>query len=135
MNISKKNREIIRDLFHGKCAYTGTELLPDWQVDHVKAVRRNWWTNTAILPMNHNIENMIPTQKIINHYKHSMNLVQFRGFMLYFHKRLAKLPKNPKVKKSIKRKAYMLEVARLFDITTDKPFTGIFYFETYNQKP
>jgi hypothetical protein len=61
-----------------------------------------------------------------------MNLDQFRDFMKDFHVRISKLPKNPKVKKSIKRKAYMLEIARLFDITTDKAFSGMFYFETLN---
>ena len=49
MYISKKNREIVRNKFDGKCAYTGTELLPDWQVDHVKAVRRNWWLNNSAM--------------------------------------------------------------------------------------
>jgi len=36
MYISKKNREIIKNKFGGKCAYTGTELKEDWQVDHIK---------------------------------------------------------------------------------------------------
>lgn len=131
MYISKKNREIVRSLFDGKCAYTGTELLSDWQVDHVEPVRRNWWlNNSAMLEKNHKLENMLPSQRIINHYKHSMNLEQFRDFMKDFHIRIGKLPKNPRVEKSIKRKEYMLEIANLFDITTDKPFSGIFYFET-----
>lgn len=130
MYISKKNREVIKNMFGGKCAYTGTDLLPDWQVDHIEPVVRNWWTNTAMLHSNHNIENMIPTQRIINHYKHSMGLEQFRDFMKDFHLRIAKLPKNPKVEKSVKRKAYMLEVARLFDLTPNKPFSGKFWFET-----
>ena len=130
MYISKKNREVIKNMFDGKCAYTGTELLPDWQIDHIEPVVRNWGTNTAMFEKNHNIENMIPTQRIINHYKHSMGLEEFRNFMKDFHLRIAKLPKNPKVEKSVKRKAYMLEVARLFDLTPNKPFSGKFWFET-----
>ena len=130
MYISKKNREIIKHKFGGKCAYTGTELMDDWQVDHMEPIERNWWTNTAQKSENHNINNMVPAQRIINHYKHSMDLESFRNFMMYFHQRIAKLPKNPKVEKSIKRKAYMLEVARLFDITPNKPFSGDFYYET-----
>lgn len=130
MYISKKDREIIKQKFGGKCAYTGTELMDDWQVDHMESVERNWWTNTAQKGENHNIDNMVPAQRIINHYKHSMGLEQFRDFMKGFHLRIAKLPKNPKVEKSIKRKAYMLEVARLFDITLNKPFSGVFYYET-----
>ncbi len=130
MYISKKNRELVRNMFDGKCAYTGTELQSDWQIDHVKPVRRNWrLNNSAIFAENHKLENMLPSQRIINHYKHSMDLEQFRNFMKDFHIRISKLPKNPKTEKSIKRKAYMLEVARLFDITPEKAFSGRFYFE------
>jgi hypothetical protein len=129
MYISKNNRLLIRNMYEGKCAYTGTDLLPDWQIDHIEPVRRNWWENSALKECNHTVSNMLPSQKIINHYKHSMNLEQFREFMMEFHIRLKRLPKNPKVQKSIKRKAYMLEIARLFDITPNKPFIGKFWFE------
>ena len=49
-------------------------------------------------------------------------------YMLSFHKRLAKLPKEPRIEKSAKRKEYMLKVAEAFGIATDKPFNGVFYF-------
>ena len=131
MYISKKNREIIKQKFGGKCAYTGTELKDDWQVDHVEPLIRNWWTNTAMNEKAHNIKNMFPVQKIVNHYKGSLGLETFRTWYLGgLHERLKKLPKNPKVEKSIKRKAYLLEVAQLFGIEIDKPFSGTFYFET-----
>ena len=131
MYISKKNREIIKQKFGGKCAYTGTELQDDWQVDHVEPLIRNWWNNTIVNKKAHNIENMFPVQKIVNHYKGSLDLETFRTWYLAgLHERLKKLPKNPKSKKSIKRKAYLLEVANLFGIEIDKPFSGTFYFET-----
>lgn len=131
MYISKKQREIVRNKFGGKCAYAGTELFPDWQVDHAKAVRRNWFlNNSAIREENHNIDNMIPAQRIVNHYKHSMDVDQFKAFMCDFHLRIAKLPKNPYSQASIKRKKYMLDIAELFEITPERPFSGSFYFET-----
>ena len=131
MYISKKNREIVKYTFEGKCAYTGTELLSDWQVDHVNPLRRDWWlSNSAINKENHNLKNLYPAQRVVNNYKSSMNLEQFRNFMTDFHLRIAKLPKNPKTEKSIKHKANMLEIAKLFDITVDRPFSGKFYFET-----
>jgi len=132
MYISKKDREIIRNKYSGKCAYTGTELLPDWQVDHINPVNRLY--GTIMWRQNHNIENMVPCQRIINNYKFNMNLKQFRNFMLDFHLRLKRLPKNPKTEKSKKRKENLLEIAKLFGITPDKPFTGKFYFETLNQE-
>ena len=131
MYISKKDREIIRQKFGGKCAYSGTDLKDDWQVDHVKPIIRNWYNGTVRFKDAHNLENMLPVQKIINHYKGSMQLELFRTWYLAgLHVRLKKLPKNPTIEKGIKRKAYLLTVAQFFDITTDKPFSGKFHFET-----
>ncbi len=105
--------------------------MPDWQVDHIKPIIRNWWTNNAMFEKHHNLDNMFPSQKIVNHYKGSLDLETFRDWYLGgLHERLKKLPKNPKVEKSIKRKKYLLEIAQYFGITEDKPFSGTFYFET-----
>ena len=130
MYISKKNREIIKQKFDGLCAYSGTPLEDDWQVDHVRPIVRNWYDGTVQFEKDHNLENMFPVQKIINHYKGSMDLELFRTWYLGgLHERLKKLPKNPKAEKSIKRKEYLFKVAEFFDIKPDKPFNGKFYFE------
>ena len=50
------------------------------------------------------------------------------------HLRLAKLPKNPRTEKSRKKKEYILKIAKYFDITSNKPFNGKFYFETLKEK-
>ena len=135
MYISKKTRELVKNKYNGRCAYTGTILQNDWQIDHANPLIRNWFDNNKpIFTENHNENNMLPTQKLINHYKHSMDLEQFRFFMKNFHLRIAKLPKNPKTEKSQKRKKYMNKIAMLFDITEIKPFNGKFYFETLNIK-
>lgn len=131
MYISKKDKETIKNKFGGKCAYTGTDLKDDWQVDHIKPLVRNWWNNTVMFPDAHKTDNMFPVQKIVNHYKGSLDLETFRTWYLGgLHERLKKLPKNPTVKKSIKKKNYLIEVASLFGITEDTPFNGVFYFET-----
>lgn len=133
MYISKKDRETVKNKYGGLCAYSGTPLLDDWQIDHMEPVRRNWYSSSSMFPLNHTIDNMMPVQKIINHYKHSLNLDQFRNWCLRdLHKRIAKLPKNPKTTKSIRHKQYMLSVASFFNITATQPFSGIFYFETLN---
>ena len=131
MYISKKNRELIRLKYNGKCAYSGTDLEPDWQVDHIKPVVRNWFDGTMIFKEDDCLENMVPVQKIINHYKHSLELNEFRTWLLGgLHERLKKLPKNPRTEKGQKRKNYLLKVAGYFGITKNKPFSGTFYFET-----
>ena len=117
--------------FGGKCAYSGTELEDDWQVEHIKPVVRSLSTGKPLFPDGHCIENMVPVQKIINHYKHSCSLEEFRHWLLGgLHLRLKKLPKNPYAERSIKRKEYTLKVASYFGIEPDKPFSQKFYFET-----
>ena len=131
MYISKKDRELIKQKFSGKCAYSGTDLEPDWQVDHMVPVVRNWWTNTVVFEDAHNLDNMVPVQKLINHYKGSISLEDFRTWLLGgLHVRLKKVPKNPRTEKGAKKKAYILKIASYFGITEDNPFSGKFYFET-----
>ena len=131
MYISKRYREIVKNKFGGKCAYTGTELLPDWQIDHLKPVIGYQIGSYHYEGNPNHIDNLMPCQKIVNHYKRALPLDLFRTWFLGgLHDRLKKLPKNSKSEKAIKRKAYLLEVASLFNITEETPFNGKFYFET-----
>lgn len=130
MAISKKQRELIKNKFGGKCAYSGTDLKDDWQIDHVKPRIMYEVGSYPYEGDPNNISNLVPCQRIINHYKRALPLESFRKWLLGgLHERLKKLPKNPKVEKSAKRKAYLLEVAELFQINENKPFCGKFYFE------
>ena len=123
-------RQRIYQKYNGLCAYSGTPLEDDWQIDHINPIRRNW-DGTCLFPKDDKEANLVPVQKIINHYKHSYLLDDFRKWLLGgLHERLAKLPKNPRTEKSRKRKEYLLKVASYFDITPEKPFSGVFYFET-----
>ena len=120
MNKSIRNK--VCQKYNGKCAYSGTDLEDDWQIDHI--VSKNHGGISSL-------DNLVPCQQIINHYKRGLWLDDFRNIWLgKLHIRLSKLPKKPKVERSIKRKAYMLRVAGYFGITPDKPFCGKFYFET-----
>ena len=105
MYVSKKDRETIRLKFNGRCAYSGTPLEPDWQIDHIKPIVRNWWNNTALFPNDHNLDNMFPVQRRINNYKSSIDLETFRRWLLGgLHERLKKLPKNPKTPSQLNTK-------------------------------
>jgi len=124
--MKKADREKIFNKFGGRCAYSGTALESDWQVDHVIPKQRCWFL--MIDP--DAIENMVPCQKIINRYKRSLSLEQFRNIWLgKLHVRLGKIPKNPRVVRSIKRIQYIQKVASYFGITKDIPFSGKFYME------
>jgi 5-methylcytosine-specific restriction endonuclease McrA len=121
-------RQKVYDKFGGKCAYTGTVLKDDWQIDHLVP---QFLFKEGYLEGDYNhLDNLVPAQKIINHYKRASNLEEFRTWKLgTFHDKLKKLPKKPKTEKSKKRILYMKEIAELFGITEDKPFSGVFYFE------
>jgi len=124
-----KKRDFVKQKYGGLCAYSGTPLLDDWQVDHIEPVMR--LDGKALCSELEHIDNLVPCQKLINHYKGSLSLHEFRTwFLAGLHTRLAKLPKNPKMQKSIKKKEYLLKIAKFFDITPEKPFSGVFYFET-----
>jgi len=128
--MKKADRQKVFEKFGGRCAYSGTKLENDWQVDHVKPIIRHWWDGTVNFEKHDTIENMVPCQKIINHYKGSLSLNEFRNWYLGgLHERLKKLPKNPRTEKGQKRKDYLLKVAGYFGITPDNPFEGKFYFE------
>ena len=80
MYISKKDREIIKKKFGGKCAYSGTELKDDWQVDHIEP---QFLFKEGYMQGNpNNIDNLVPCQRIINHYKRALPLETFRTWFL-----------------------------------------------------
>lgn len=127
--ISEKDKEIIKNKFGGKCAYTGRNLADDWQIDHKISQRLFKIGKEKGNP--NSIDNLYPSLKIVNHYKRALPLEVFRNwFLCELHERLKKLPRNPKTEKGIKRKKYLLAVAEVFGISEDKPFNGKFYFET-----
>lgn len=141
--LTKTEREAVRMKFGGLCAYTGRPLESDWQVDHM--ISKNSWKYQVYaecaqiksfeqmerrLKEVDNIDNLLPAMRIVNHYKRAFDLEGFRGYMLKFHLRLRKLPKTTSLKETKERIAYMNKVAELFGITTEKPFSGVFYFET-----
>jgi len=130
-----KKRDIIKNKFNGLCAYSGTPLEDDWQVDHIKPKIMYYIGSCPYQGNPNDIDNLIPAQRIINHYKRSLPLEKFKSWYLGgLHLRLKKLPKNPKTELAKKRKEYLLKIASYFDITEDKPFSGKFYFETIQDK-
>ena len=135
-----KKRIVVYQKYNGLCAYSGKPLDSDWQIDHMVSKMKHEYNSRILCPdvetlkermkqVNH-IDNLMPVLKIVNHYKRGFDLDGFRTYMNNFHVRLSKLPKNPKSAKGIKRKQYLYIIADIFDIKTDKPFSGVFYFET-----
>lgn len=135
--MNKETRDLIKSKYNNKCAYTGKDLDSDWQIDHVRSryIHSYFYTGEVdyleYKKQEDVIDNLMPTLRIVNHYKRALDLEGFRKYMMTFHIRLSKLPKNTRLEKTKKRIEYMNKVAAAFDITTDKPFSGKFYFETF----
>lgn|SRR5574343_203022 len=142
--MNKTTRKAVFEKYSGLCAYTGKPLGDDWQIDHVISKKKHeylcWQKKRNDPDFNYpeelkkadDICNLMPTCRIVNHYKRELDLEGFRLHMKDFHKRLAKLPKNTRVPATERRKQYMYTLADLFGIESDKPFSGVFYFETLN---
>ena len=127
----KELRQQVYDKFNGLCAYTGKDLSDDWQIDHITSKAwADYYGDTKTKSAINDISNLFPSLRIVNHYKRALDLDAFRDYMLSFHLRLAKLPKNTNVPKTQRRKAYMYEISKAFGITPENPFCGKFYFET-----
>lgn len=125
-----KKRERVKNKFGGRCAYSGTPLRDDWQIDHMHPIFRNRYDLDKRDNFYSAEANMMPCQRIINHYKHTLNIEEFREVLITLHLRIARLPKNPRKPHTIRKKEYLLEVAEFFGIAVEKPWHGVFYFET-----
>jgi hypothetical protein len=150
-------RQKIHAKYNGLCAYTGKPLGDDWQIDHM--MPKIYLTPNT--PEINALENLMPCLKIINHYKSSLTLEGFRKYIARLQSRIDKLPKwtinyvVPDIEGitlplgkydgdmwserrkylSWKRGEYIKQVALLFGITKETPFSGKFYFETLEDKP
>lgn len=136
--MKEKERLKVFDKYGGKCAYCGCELDSKWQVDH--AISKVYWFfhNQSDPNRVNDFENLMPACYPCNHYKRSLCISSihehtgFRHYMSGFHKRLAKIPKVSARSQTIRRQRYMQVIADKYGITVGKPFSGLFYFETFN---
>ena len=70
--------------------------------------------NTLVEKIN-NIDNLMPSCRMCNHYKRSADVEEYRKLLLTLHERLQKI--------------YIYRVACDYGVTKLTPFDGTFYFE------
>ena len=131
MYISKKDREIIKQKFGGKCAYCGCELKKGWHVDELEPVRRNFTydknkgtfkaTGDCLHPERFNINNQMPSCQSCNINKHSLSLEEFRNLIVGFIN-------------SLNRDSTQYKIAKRYGLVQETNKPVIFYFETYFDK-
>lgn len=134
--MKKSQRQEIFNKCNGRCAYCGWDLDSTWQVDHMISKQYWFYIDTTDPKSVNRVENLMPSCVVCNHYKRSHCVndnyehVGFRTFMMKFHIRLGKLPKKSMRAQTLKTREYMMRIAERYNITPDKPFSGVFYFET-----
>lgn len=131
MYTSPKLRNHVFLKFNGRCAYSGTILESDWQVDHLVPLHRSPGLDPITALHLHDLPNLMPCQRLINHFKANHSLSAFRTYQLgQLHILLDLFPEYPTSDRALKRKVYCTRIAQYFGITASKPFPGVFYFET-----
>ena len=76
MSINKDTREKVYAKFHGRCAYCGRNIAyKDMQVDHF--VPKRGWSEEGT----DDIENLMPSCRMCNHYKRANTLETFRRYI------------------------------------------------------
>ena len=88
MKLNKLQREALRGMFDGRCAYCGSTLGERWHADHVERVmkwaetngrRRLVCTGEVHPPARDTVENLMPACAPCNIDKHAMTLEDWRG--------------------------------------------------------
>lgn len=88
--MNKKRREIW-DKSQGKCWYCGCDLPERWDADHFHPVIRNPATGVMSLPELDVIDNLVPSCKPCNNFKHSYDI---EGFRYIINEQFDNVPKN-----------------------------------------
>lgn len=131
--LTKQQREQVRQMFDGRCAYCGEPLPDRWHVDHIEPVNRavipvqtpqGWRLRSGPMlnPERDTITNYMPACPPCNVSKHSMNLEQWRRWLAGH---LESLNKHTPVYRMVKRYGLIQE--------TGAPVT--FYFERAAHQP
>jgi hypothetical protein len=75
----KIDREKIRNMFDGHCAYCGVMLGDTFHVDHVKPIYRGWQDGESVSNRGlDNSDNMFPSCPRCNLWKKTFSIEQFR---------------------------------------------------------
>lgn len=84
MKLNTLQREELKQMFNGYCAYCGNILGEKWHADHLNAVVRDLKTGKPSKPENDVIENLVPACTACNHNKRSMSLEAWRDLLAHY---------------------------------------------------
>lgn len=108
MGVSKKMREAVYAKYEGRCGYCGNPIeYKDMQIDHIQP-QRCMGTD--------DIDNLMPTCRLCNHYKRGNSLYQFKHWLL-----------GGLIERI--RKMYIVRVAERYGMVEFHEWDKRFYFE------
>lgn len=106
--LTLEQRKDILGLTGGHCAYCGCQITPKtMHVDHIDAIYRGGADD---------IENMLPSCRSCNHYKHTLSLEEYREYLAGILDRL-------------NRDSVTYRHAVRYGLVEPKPHKVVFYFE------
>jgi 5-methylcytosine-specific restriction endonuclease McrA len=121
--VNPTDREALRMMFGGRCAYCGIELTGKWHADHVKAIYRGW----SNLPDPHGLlpnrgedaaDNLFPSCVPCNLFKSVYDLETWRGEIALQVQRARK-------------KSFNFRLAEAFGLIRETGEPVVFWFEKY----
>ena len=116
MKLNKKQREVLKLKYDGRCAYCG-DLLPDrWHSDHIEPIVRNWIDGTCEFPDRNTLENFNPSCPSCNIIKSSQSLESFRNVISGFIR-------------SLNRDSTQYKFAKRYRLLEEKEIEVKFWFE------
>ena len=120
MAITKTQREALKPMFGGRCAYCGCELGSKWHADHVEPVYRNF-DGRLLNPQNERPDNYFPACVPCNLFKSVLSIDVFRS----------------EISKQVERgrkSSVNFRTAERFGLIQEVQKPVVFWFEQYQQK-
>ncbi|PKM17454.1 MAG: HNH endonuclease [Gammaproteobacteria bacterium HGW-Gammaproteobacteria-15] len=122
MPLTKKQREALKPMFGGRCAYCGCKLGSKWHADHVEAIYRGYDTPTGLMrPHNERLDNYFPACVPCNLFKTTFSVDEFRM----------------EISKQVERgrkSSVNFRTAERFGLIQEVQKPVVFWFEKYQQK-
>lgn len=116
MAINKKTRHVVYEKYGRHCAYCGREIeYKDMQVDHLKPLGAYNAENRGT----DDIENLMPSCRMCNHYKRANTLEAFR-------KMIEEIPRKL-------RRNYIYKVGVAYGNVIEKEKPIMFYYEVFEE--
>jgi|SRR5690606_16881001 len=118
--LTKKQREALKPMFGGRCAYCGCELGDKWHADHVEPVYRNF-DGRLLNPQNERPDNYFPACVPCNLFKSVLSIEVFRSEISKQAERGRKSSVN-------------FRTAERFGLIQEVQKPVVFWFEQYQQQ-